>query len=73
MWVVGCAVSELYSDIYEVVSVVSSYLGLSIWQLQIALFLDEIRWIFIVIKLCAQLLLSLFVTTYVESKYVQYL
>ena len=30
MWVVGFAVCELYSDIYEVISAVSSYLGPSI-------------------------------------------
>jgi len=30
MWVVGFAVCEIYSDIYEVISVVSSYLGLSV-------------------------------------------
>jgi hypothetical protein len=43
MWVVGFAVCELYSDIYEGITVVSSYLGLSILQLQIALVLDKIR------------------------------
>jgi len=53
MWVVGFAECELYSDIYEVISAVSIYLGPSIWQLQSVLFPDEIRWVFTVITLCA--------------------